>query len=113
MQEYEIKNYTPCPVSVRFFRDGGMETITFPSLGVALLREEQRLIEKINGIPIYRTEYKGITGLPDPVVDVYLIVPMLVAKASCRKDLLSPDSGPNCIRDDTGRISAVQGLLSW
>lgn len=58
-------------------------------------------------IPTVITSYGEVTGLPDPVAGVMLIVSGMVASASPRGDVMSP--GP-LVRDEGGRPIGCRGL---
>ncbi len=58
-------------------------------------------------IPTVMTTYGEVTGLPDPVKGVTLIVSGMVASASPRGDVMSP--GP-LVRDEGGRPIGCRGL---
>ena len=70
----------------------------------------------VNGvrIPISRSEYGEVEGLPEPQPGVYYIVSMFVAQAlPHRTDLLVPDTGPgSACRDEKGRIVGVKYLMT-
>ena len=54
----------------------------------------------------------AVTGLPDPVAGVYLIVSGMVLSAlnGTRPDVMAPDTGPDAIREN-GQIVAVRGFV--
>lgn len=62
----------------------------------------------LDGIPLTRTEYGEVEGLPEAQDGVYYIVSALVrTRLPERKDLLSPGRQ---VRDDAGRIVGCQSL---
>lgn len=75
-----------------------------------LLRIENILVNselKINGttIPINKTEFGEVEGLPLPQPYTYYVVSMLVAQAmKDRQDILIVD---NTVRDEKGRITGA------
>src|SRR5690606_25377330 len=76
---------------------------------VAVRREDAGYIDA-GGVPIplARTRYGEIEGLPDPQPGTLYIVSSLVAAAARdRDDLLVPD---DLVRDDEGRIIGARGL---
>lgn len=89
-------------------------------VGSSPARVKQRRVKigeiTVNGvrIPISRSEYGEVEGLPDPQPDVYYIVSIIVAQALPeRGDLLVPDTGPGSVcRDSQGRIVGVKYLQS-
>lgn len=108
-----LKNYTP-PTIVFRFQDGG--EVSFHSEGVARVTETQEEVGTIKEvIPLRRTSYGEIVGLPEVEENVLLIVSLVVRQANDlspnpRKDLISPDTGKSCIRGDNGQIIAVTGF---
>jgi len=53
-----------------------------------------------------------VQDLPDPAPGVTYVVSALVLSASDRTDLVAPATGhPDCVRDDSGRISSVPGFV--
>jgi len=114
---HRFENYTSLEITVR--RNDGT-FVTFPSMGVASVTEQQHIVGDLDGFEVRKTTYKEIVGLPPQSEDrsVTYIVSMVVAQADAklanpRNDLLSTDSGRSCIRGPDGRITAVTGLLEW
>jgi len=114
-------NYTHIDVTILNV-DG--QKVTFPSMGVAQVKEEQVVLdENLGGFEVRKTRYTQIVGLPEIVDEregdtLFYIVPMLVAQANAsssspRKGLLSTDSGASAVRGERNQISYVTGLLSW
>jgi hypothetical protein len=111
-ETHRFENYTPHAVTIK--------SITFPSVGVARVEEEQLVVGNVEGFEIRQTIYKEIVGLPpqSSAGEVHYIVSMVVAQANARSreprtDLLSPDTGKSCLRDAKGAIVAVTGFLEW
>jgi len=67
--------------------------------------------EPIDGIPFSETIFGEVENLPAPQAGVFYIVSQVVI-AACpgRIDLIRPDTGPDCLRDEAGRIVAVRRL---
>ncbi len=63
------------------------------------------------GFPVRRVEYGAITGLPDPQPGMVYIVSTVVAQAAKRPDVLYPDTGSDCERDERGQVRAVRALI--
>lgn len=106
-----FENYTPHTIIVQTPN----ETFTFLSKGIARVIESQKTIGHYHGIELRKTTYKDIEGLPEPKDDIKFIVSMVVAQANARSssprhDLVCPDTGKSCIRDETGAIKAVTGF---
>lgn len=104
-----IINCTPHPIVVEL-EDGSRRT--FEASGI-VPRVSSKTVDcdPIDGIPISQTVLGEVENLPDAEDGVFLIVSAFVQTAAPgRKDLLRPDTGPDCIRDDKGRILAVRRL---
>lgn len=68
-------------------------------------REE---VDKIDDIPINRTSFGAVSGLPDPEAGTYYIVSALTAQAvPNRADVLNTD---DAVRDQEGRIIGCRAL---
>lgn len=110
-----FENYTPHTIIVKPSED---EQLTFPSLGVARVTEEQSVRTKINNIELRETRYKEIIGLPESSNGKMYIVSIVVAQANLRStdprvDLICPDTGRTCLRDEKGQITAVTGFVVY
>jgi hypothetical protein len=110
--EETYENYTPHPITV--FTEGGQ--IDFPSRGQCRVTEEQQLVGHHREIQLRTTTYGSIDGLPAPKEGVRYIVSLLVTQANKRmsvprQDLVSPDTGKTCIRDEKGQIKGVTGFI--
>ena len=67
----------------------------------------------IEGIPVVRTVYGAVEGLPLPAEGTTYIVSALVlsALAGARTDVCAPDTSPaSAIRNDAGQIVGVRRL---
>lgn len=106
-------NYTPHEINL--VTSLGL-SISFESKGSARVKETQVLVKREKpGIELRRVIYGGIEGLPEEKEDQIVIVSLLVKQANAlssnpRKDLVSPDTGASCIREN-GQIKAVTGFL--
>lgn len=126
-------NLTPHPVRIRAFytdiRDAmPLETdIVLPSSGVARLSTTSAPAEPVgypddsyggpgHSIPVSQISHGAPTGLPEPTPGVHYVVslPVLMALAGQRRDLLAPGTGPEdgAIRTPDGQIFAVTRLVS-
>lgn len=108
-------NLTPHEISVM---DGsGRVILHLPELScdVPRLHEEIKESEPIGGIPVVTRKFSGCSNLPEEKYGTYYIVPYLVLQANpSRKDLVSPDTGPeSCVRDENGKIKGVKRLQRW
>lgn len=90
--------------------------ISFPSQGLARVKTEEKEIGRINGIPVIKTVYTTVEGLPDAQEDTVYLVSTLVLQALKanginRPDCLAPNTGlSGAIRDEQGRIVGVKGF---
>jgi hypothetical protein len=85
-----------------------------PSGHVARVTSTSEPVESHDGIPVVRTSFGEVTGLPE-VSDVPVIVSSLVASALRTRPpyrVFVPDTGPDSVvRDEAGRIVAVRRLI--
>jgi len=89
--------------------------IAIEASGTVARREiEQKQVGEVNGIPIYRTVFGPVLGLPDLRPDTFFIVSSLVLAgvADHRTDVIAPDTGPSAIRDSSGRIQGITRFIS-
>lgn len=101
-------NLTPHDV-VLVSNDGDTKTIK-ASGDIARAGTNDKLIDTIDGIDIYRTEYGSVNGLPSKKEGVGYIVSGLVRAAlPNRKDLFSPTQ---LIRNNSGHVIGARGLSS-
>lgn len=102
-------NLTPHEIGIRV----RMADIVLPSAGLARVSTTEEQMGDADGVPLVRTTYGDIIGLPGPVDDVMYIVSAVVldvAKRHGRTDVAAPDSGPTAIRNEKGHIVAVRQL---
>ena len=101
-----LVNITPHDIVVRK-ADGDL--MVPPSGQIARVTTSQEVIGYIDDVPVVRTVFGEVTGLPDPVKDTIFIVSSLVLGAlkGSRPDVVAPDTGPTAIRNDNGQIVAV------
>ena len=99
------------PHSLNLVTDSG--TVTIPPSGtvarVAVARESVGTVT-IDGVtvPLSRTTYGAVEGLPDPAPDtLYVVSAVVAAAAKDRKDLVVPD---DLVRDEQGRVVGARGL---
>jgi hypothetical protein len=89
---------------IRVFRGGVVEEI--PSSGFAGLSSTDEVVGSFEGVPLVRTAYGAIFGLPAPSPGVLYVVSGLVSSEAKRPDVVSPDTGPSALRKD-GQVWAV------
>ena len=105
-----VVNLTPHEVKIV---DGGNNVVAvFPSDGVARVSQYDVLVDEINSIPVVKTEFGEVLGLPEPAEDTVFIVSRItveVARArGLNTDNLLITSG--AVRDDQGRIVGCRAL---
>lgn len=87
---------------------------TFPPSGkVARVTSSKVKVREVNGIPLYKSVFGEVSGLPDPQPGTIYIVSLLVLQAlkGKRDDVVAPDTSPTgAVRDANGRIIAVKGF---
>jgi len=112
--EKKLVNLTPH--EIRVVGEDGEERLVIPPSGkVARVRTEQTTVGQVNNIPVVRTMYGDVEGLPEPSENTLYIVSTLVAQAvPYRDDVVAPDTSPNgVVRDEEGRIIGVKRFQRW
>ena len=108
----KIVNLTPHELNI-YLPNGKVLTIK-PSGTVARVRTSQMKEGSVYGIPVVRTQYLDVEGLPPKKEDTIYIASTLVtqiARQMMRNDVFAPDTGPqSAVRDETGRIIGVRRL---
>ena len=110
----KIKNLTPHEIKV-VGEDGEVKMVIPPSGQVARVRAEQKVVGEIDGVPVVKTVFGDVEGLPEPREGVVYIVSSLVAQAVReREDVVAPDTSPlGAVRDADGRIVGVKRFQRW
>jgi hypothetical protein len=114
--QMRIWNLTPHAISVEF--PAGVR-FTMPSDGVLRVEQHTEEAEPLDGMPTVTVRMGELAGIPAEVQPGdHLIVSVVAAPALkiVHGDLykvLTPDTGPTCVRDDQGRIEAVRQLIRW
>lgn len=105
----EFVNLTPHEILIRV----GLQDRVLPSAGLARVSSTEEVVGEVDGVPMVRTAYGQITGLPTPRENTMYIVSALVlehALSSGRSDVAAPDSGATAIRNEKGHIVAVRQI---
>ena len=104
--EVTVMNLTPHTVNI--VTESG-EIIDYPASGVlARVSARTQVIGKLGNIPITRTVYGEVEGLPEPEEGTIYIVSSLVAqRVPERTDVFVPSES---VRDDQGRIIGCRSL---
>lgn len=102
-----IVNLTPHAVT--FYAPDGQTVIqTIPSSGVARAAQTREVLGDINGIPVSKTAYGAVDGLPAPEPNTIYVVSVLTAQAAADRDDLYIVDG--LVRDSSGAILGCQAL---
>jgi hypothetical protein len=100
----KIKNLTPHSVTIL----GGDSPLAIPSEGIARVGQTREQVGTIAGVPVYRSTYGAVTGLPEQRDGIALLVSALVRMACPgRADLYSPGE---LARDAAGQPVGCRGL---
>ncbi|ARF70806.1 hypothetical protein B7C51_25050 (plasmid) [Paenibacillus larvae subsp. pulvifaciens] len=79
-----------------------------PSSGNARVKQKRVPLGEVNGIPVCKTAFGEVEGLPEPQDGIVYIVSALTAQAAKdRNDLYVPDEQ---VRDSEGRIIGCRAL---
>lgn len=106
-KDITIINLTPHAVTF-YAKDGKTVINTIPSSGVARAAQTRKPITEINGIPVSKTEYGAVEGLPESQDNTIYIVSVLTAQAAPeRTDLYIVD---DMVRDVSGQILGCKAL---
>lgn len=94
----------------------GENEIAYPSQGLARVKTEEKIIGTVDGIPVVKTVYTTVEGLPDQEDGTIYIVSTLVLQALkangvTRTDCVAPNTGlSGAIRNEAGQIVGVRGF---
>lgn len=103
-------NLTPHPIKVQDVH--GFVHEFAPSGQVARVGQVTSEMPELAGFRVRTNQSGPVSGLPDPQDGViYLVSGFVLAAARGRDDVLAPDTGPDCLRDANGHITAVRGFL--
>lgn len=108
----KLVNLTPHVINV-FGENFPAEGIAFPSAGIARVSTHEEKIGEVSGIPIVKTRYAEVEGLPSPQKDTMYIVSYVVLNAlgGSRPDCVAPNtSSKGAIRNKEGRIIGTVGF---
>jgi len=105
----DLINVTPHTLTIR--TDDG-DIVLEPSGTVARVETSTSSTDSINGIPVVRTIFGTVTGIPDYKDNTVYIASSLVVSHTKRADVFAPDTGKSAIREN-GQIVAVTGLQKF
>lgn len=105
----KIINLTSASISIAFHTEFGAELKTIPASGqVAKVSTKEEFVGYIDGVPVTKTVFGEIEGLPEPEEGVmYLISSMVAQYCQGRDDILVPN-GP--VYDGSGNIVGCGSL---
>ena len=98
-------NLTPHALNI-VQSDGSFYTLP-PSGQVARVATTRTIVNEIDGIEIYETQFGEVEGLPERNSQDILIVSALVAQRANRADVYSPGE---LVRDESGKVIGCRGL---
>ena len=113
-----IVNLTPHPLNL-CDEKGEVKTVIPASGRVARIEVEQRVVgyvERPEGKkwPVVTSDVGRIKGLPKPSAGSLYVVSLFVLAnlPAGRSDVIAPDTGKTCVRDDAGRIVGVRQFVT-
>lgn len=106
-----IINVTPHDVNIQ--REDGVIITVPPSEIPARAERTQQITGSLFGVPVKKTTYSDVTGLPEPEEGtIYIVSSIILEVCSDRKDIIAPNTDGTAIRDETGRVRAVTSFQS-
>ena len=110
--ETEMKIVNLTPHALNFLDAENRVVLTVPSSGVARAAQRRENIGTIDvdgvTLPVTRSVFGAVEGLPAPEADTIYVVSALTAQAvPKREDVFIVDDS---VRDENGRIIGVRGL---
>lgn len=84
--------------------------LSIPSSGVARIKMQSRIIDTVDGVPLFHSYYAGnLENLPEPVEGTIYIVSALALNAVPveRTDVVAPG---DVVRDGKGRVIGCKGF---
>lgn len=106
MNNTNIVNLTPH--SINLYDGAGALLHSIPPSGdVARVAQRRTNLSSVAGVPVTRSEFGNVTGLPRPKEGTIYIVSGLVLSRTTRSDVFAPGKA---IRDSDGRVIGCEGL---
>jgi hypothetical protein len=104
-----VINLTPHTINI-VGADGTVAKVYPPSGQQARVSSRAEVVGAVDGVPIVRTVFGELSGLPEPQEGTLFIVSSVVAQAVAgRDDVVAPDTGPeSVVRDAEGKIIGVR-----
>jgi len=107
----QIVNLTPHAIAVAD-ADNSILFVVAPSGSVARVATTQKVVAELNGVPVRRTDFGAVEGIPEAKEETVYLVSTLVAQVAKRQDVVSPDTGPTAVRE-AGQVKAVKAFQSF
>jgi len=106
----KLVNLTPHPLVIETDR-GKLEIKPSGTVARASVQQVPNGSMNVDGfeIPVVKTVFGDIEGIPEPENGTVYITSSLVASKTSRTDVLAPDTGKSAVREN-GRIVAVTRL---
>lgn len=106
----KIENRTPHAVCIAD-ADANIIRVIQPTAPAARVSSTVVAGEPIDGVPFVETVFGSDVNLPEPDGEtVYVVSQYVIQACANRTDLVRPDTGSTCVRDDQGRIIAVRAF---
>ena len=96
----KIVNLTPHEIVV--FNEQNEIIFKFPSEGIARCKTDKSIVGYLNGVPVKKTRFGIIEGLPQAQKGVAYIVSAITAQAAVEREDLYIEE--DTVKDDAGRI---------
>ena len=114
----QFVNLTPHAINTQVTNpDGSVEHRQFaPSGQVARCKPDQENIGIFGGVPVVRSVFGPVEGLPEPEPEaglVFIVSTVVAQQCPHRADVVSPNTGPSAIRNDKGQVIAVTSFQSF
>ncbi len=107
----DIVNLTPHRITIEY--ENGERVSVEPTLPSARIQQKNVIVGQIDGISVSKVEYGEVENLPDAEVGkIYIVSAIVSQQCPLRGDVFAPDTGPTAIRNESGHIVAVRGLVS-
>lgn len=85
-----------------------------PSGTIARVSTRKEQLEPVDGIPVSRTVFGDVEGIPEPREDTLYVVSSIVASHTSRDDVVAPDtSDDSVVRNEEGQIIGVRAFQKF
>jgi hypothetical protein len=104
-------NLTPHTINV--YR-GDDVILSIPSSGYCRVATTQESVGELDGIPVVKTRYGEVEGLPPPKKGTTYIVSAMALQVvgHCWNDVVAPNTSPeSAVRNDKGEIIGVRSFV--